>query len=275
LGQLLTGRSTEDPEAVMDEQPVGTDAAPSPQAERREEIRPAMSTWDQAFSQLQARVSNLIESIEGQTKPAAPADDAEPEPSDDRLSGASEALQTSRSAERAELPLLIERLKAKAEPPSNLSGIVASLPEITAEQRQALSRIDHRLELMKVRTDATADALGGIVREIEHLRSSVEDLGRTATGCQQTEAELAANQRQMAESLNLLHDLVARATETIRSNAAWVEMLAEAPDNRYQAVRDHVTGATARVETKSTITLITSGLAAAAAIVAIVLTLTK
>jgi hypothetical protein len=257
----------------------GAPYSASPQADRREALRPSMSTWDQAFTQLQQRVATLIESIEGQTRraeaPPSAGPDVSPDVVDDPLDRAADALDAGHEAERAELPLLIDRLAARAEPPTNLSGIVASLPEITAEQRQALSRVDHRLDLMKVRIDATADALAGIVREIEHLQRKVDELGETTGASRQTESELAANQREMAESLNLLHDLVARCTETIKSNAAWVEMLAEAPDQRFAALREQVTTATARVEVKSSITLVAGGLAALASIAALVLSLKR
>lgn len=259
-----------------------------PEAPRREELRPTMSTWDHAFNQLQQRVAVLIDTIEGQSKTAQPEAAMQPvdspgethtpykpEAVEQSSVSALRALQTSREAERAELPLLIDRLKAKAEPPNNLSGILANLPEITAEQRAALSRVDHRLELMKVRTDATADALAGIVREIEFARAAIDELRRTTEVSRRTESELAANQRQMAESLNLLHDLVSRATEIVKSNAAWVEMLAEAPDKGHQALRDQMIAQSARVETRSTIGLVAAGVAALASIAAVVMAIKR
>jgi chromosome segregation ATPase len=237
-------------------------------------MRPGMSTWDHAFNDLQSRVSTIIESIEQQSRASLPPN-VEPDPEDDRLDDAAQSLRVSRDAEQAELPLLMERLKARLDPPANLSGILANLPEITAEQRQALGRIDHRLELMKLRTDATADALTSAVREVEFLRQSVEEMGQNISNSQRTEAELAANQRELASSLNLLHDLVGRATDTVKANAAWVEMLAESPDARYQTIRDQLTATTARIETKSTITLAAAALAALAAVVAIVVAIVR
>jgi chromosome segregation ATPase len=236
-----------------------------------------MSTWDQAFAQLQQRVANLIESIEGQNQAGLFPVNVEPEPTPDPdpITQADATLQKDRDAERRELSLQVERIKPQPEPPPNLSGIVASLPEITAAQREAVTRIDHRLNLLKVRSDATADALASVVREIEYLRRRVDDLGKAVTSCHQTESELAANQRQLAESLNLLHDLVARATQTVKSNAAWIEMLAETPDARYQGLRDHLTAQSARVETKGNLTLLASALAVLAALVAIVLSIAR
>ncbi|MEK6643378.1 MAG: hypothetical protein AABZ08_05670 [Planctomycetota bacterium] len=243
--------------------------------ERREAIRPGASTWDQAFNQLQQRVSTLIESIETQSQTNELPSNVEPEPESDGIVDATLALETDREAERAELPLLVERIRARAEPAQNLSGILATLPELTAEHRQTLARVDHRLDLMKARTDATAEAITSLVREAEHVRAIVEEIRQGLTGCRQTEAELASNQRQMAESLNLLHDLVGRATETVKANAAWVEMLADSPDARYQTLRDQLTTQTTRTETKSNLTLIASAFAALVGVIAIVVALTR
>jgi len=256
---------------LTDARPV--DASPPALDETTGAVRAGMSTWDNAFQQLQSRVSTLIESIEQQSSSLPP--NVEPEPEDDRLDHAAQSLQVSRDAERAELPLLVERLKSKLEPPANLSGILANLPEITAEQRQALGRIDHRLELMKLRTDATADALASAVREVEFLRQAVDALSENVAASQRTESELAANQRELAASLNVLHDLVGKATETVRANAAWVEMLAESPDARYQTIRDQMTATTARVETKATITLAASAFAALAGIIALIVAILR
>src|ERR1044071_3749421 len=98
------------------------------------EDQPRPSTWEQSFSELQSRVSTIIESIERQSQASLPPN-VEPEPEDDRLDEATQPLQVSRDAERAELPLLMERLRSKLEAPANLSGILANLPQITDEQR--------------------------------------------------------------------------------------------------------------------------------------------
>lgn len=245
-------------------------STPNPVDESSSAPRPGTSTWDHTFNELQSRVSTIIESIERQSQSSLPPN-VEPEPEDDHLDDAAQSLQLGRDAERAELPLLMERLRSKLDPPANLSGILATLPEITAEQRAAFGRIDHRLELMKLRTDATSDALISAVREIEALRQMVDDAAKNVANSQRTDAELAANQRELAASLNLLHDLVGRATETVKANAAWVEMLAESPDARNQSIRDQLTATTARIETKSTITLAAAAFAALVAVVAMVI----
>ncbi len=257
---------------ILDSVEPATSALPT---DRREAIRPGVSTWDNAFNQLQQRVSSLIESIETQAQTSPLPANVEPDPEGDGIAEAEQALAVDRAAERAELPLLVERIKAKTEPAQNLSGILATLPELTAEHRQTLSRVDHRLDLMKARTDATAEAITSLVREAEHIRALVNEIREGLNGCRLTEAELAANQRQMAESLNLLHDLVGRATETVKANAAWVEMLADAPDARYQTLREQLTAQATRAETKSNLTLIASAFAAMVGVIAVVVALTR
>src|SRR5436190_412650 len=59
------------------------------------DLRPGISSWDNAFNQLQSRVSTLIESIEQQTQAALPPN-VEPEPDEDRLDHAAQSLQVSR-----------------------------------------------------------------------------------------------------------------------------------------------------------------------------------
>jgi small-conductance mechanosensitive channel len=226
-----------------------------------------VATWDQAFARLQQRVNHILEDLEARPPHGVGSSPNLP----DHLALASARLEEGRAAQRAELDLLVRRLRTAAAPASPATDPPARSAD--AEQREALGRIDQRLELIKVRTTATSDAMTSAVAEIQDLRRLVDDCRQALARCQQTEAELAANQRQMAESLNVLHDLVTRTTEIARSNAAWVEVLAEAPESRYQAIRDHVTRQSSRFEFRSTVGLVLSALAAVAALAALILSL--
>lgn len=249
----------------------GAPAAPSLTPAGRLPPRPGAGAWDDAFSQLQQRVSRIIADLSARSGAPAGGEPAE-RPAADRLAVASKRLEDSRAAHRAELNMLMERLKARSEPRARRGESAAATREAVGEE---LRQLDQRLEQLKTRMTATVDAMASAVEEVMDLRRVVQDYRGDLAKCHQTEAELAANQRQMAESMNVLHDLVTRSTELSRSNAAWVEVLAQGPENRYVSLQEQLTRATARVETRSTIQLIAAGAGLLAGVSALVIALAK
>jgi len=251
---------------------------PSPPAGRGPSERlppfPSTGTWEEGFKLLHARVSRIIEDIQARSHPHV---EPEPplDPPVDRLAVASARLEDGRAAHRTELSMLMEKLQARPAAQLSRGELNARLPQIIAELQEDLRRIEQRMEILKLRNTSTVDAMSSTVEEVKDLRRRIERHRQDLAQCHQTEAELAANQRQMAESLNILHDLVTRSTEIAKSNAAWVEVLAAGPENRHQALRDELTRLGGRVESRSTMTLILAGAAALAALAALVLALTR
>lgn len=172
---------------------------------------------------------------------------------------------------RASFAEATEDLATSAENTRKLREIVATWPEFSAAQVESLNSFEQRLDAMNQRTASTLDAVGAAARETEALKDAVSELGRNLGAIRQTNTELASQQQELTRHIAGLSKLVSHNAEVGKAVHKAVSGLAQERTNHTDEIRKSIEDACGKISGKVTLALVLSGIAALAAIAAVVL----
>ncbi|HVP12060.1 MAG TPA: hypothetical protein VMV94_12840 [Phycisphaerae bacterium] len=211
--------------------------------------QPEPSAGDRGTPDLCDLISNLIATFERHLSPLA--------------------IQAARTAELAER--LLAKADSGADEARRLGENVAALREIASATAEALGNLEDSIESFDEKTARDEEQLARTAREIDEIRSKLDQLGPAMTHCLETCAEIAGHQGQMAQAFAAMRELIVQGAEVAKTSAVTIKGLADDRSNRYDELRAHLSERYRQLATRNTIALLLSAIAAIAAITAAVL----